>query len=93
MKLFTDSQFTRWGRSLSVLLVVALLLPFMATELKPEVAPRAQPILLQMAAERPDATLSVIVQKAVKDTQVESLVARLGGAVTARPAHHQCLWR
>ena len=36
-----------------------------------------------MAAERPDATLGVIVQKAVKDTQVESLVARLGGTVTA----------
>jgi serine protease AprX len=82
-KPFTGSQFTRWGRYLSVLLVVALLLPFMATELKPELAPRAQPILLQMAAERPDATLSVIVQKAVKDTQVESLAARLGGTVTA----------
>ena len=82
-KPFTSSQFISWGRCLSVLLVVALLLPFMATELKPELAPRAQPILLQMAAERPDATLSVIVQKSVKDTQVESLVARLGGTVTA----------
>ncbi len=82
-KLFTGSQFTGWGRYSSVLLVVTLLLPFMATELKPELTPRAQPILLQMAAERPDATLSVIVQKTVKDTQVESLVIRLGGTVTA----------
>jgi serine protease AprX len=82
-KLITSSRSVNWGGRLSILLVVALLLPFMATELKPELAPRAQPILLQMAAERPDATLSVIVQKAVKDTQVESLVARLGGTVTA----------
>jgi serine protease AprX len=65
------------------LLVAALLLPFMATGPMQAVTPRAQPILLQMAAERPDATLSVIVQKTVKDTQVESLVARLGGTVTA----------
>jgi serine protease AprX len=83
MKPITSSRSVNWGGRLSVLLVVALLLPFMATELKPELTPRAQPILLQMAAERPDATLSVIVQKAVKDTQVESLVARLGGTVTA----------
>ena len=82
MKPITGSQFTRWGRYLSVLLVVALLLPLMGMAPKAEVTPRAQPILLQMAAERPDATLSVIVQKAVKDTQVENLVARLGGTVT-----------
>jgi len=67
---------------LSVLLVVALLLPLTGLAPKPEAAPRAQPILLQMAAERPDATLGVIVQKTAKDTQVESLVARLGGTVT-----------
>ena len=82
MKLITGSQFTKWGRYLSVLLVVALLLPLMGTAPKAEVAPRAQPILLQMAAERPDETVGIIVQKTVKDTQVESLVARLGGAVT-----------
>ncbi len=78
----TGSQFMRWGRCLNVLLVVALLLPFMATESKPEIAPRAQPILLQMAAERPDATLSVIVQKTAQDASVEELIAQLGGAVT-----------
>jgi serine protease AprX len=71
-----------WSRRLSVLLVVALLLPLMGMAPNPEVAPRAHPILLQMAAERPSEMVGIIVQKTVKDTQVESLVARLGGTVT-----------
>ena len=71
-----------WVRQVSILLVVALLLPLAAAGPAPEVTPRAQPILLQRAAERPDETLGVIVQKSVKDARVENLVARLGGTVT-----------
>jgi serine protease AprX len=43
---------------------------------------RAQPQLLALAAQRPDAQVSVIVQKTVKTDSVEQLVARLGGQVT-----------
>ena len=68
------------NRAFSVLLVVALLLPFLVTA--PDVPARAQPILLQMAAERPEETVGVIVQKLGKDTNVEDLVSRLGGVVT-----------
>ena len=70
------------NRAFSVLLVVALLLPFLVTAPAPDVPARAQPILLQMAAERPEETVGVIVQKLGKDTNVEDLVSRLGGVVT-----------
>jgi len=71
-----------WARQVSILLVVALLLPLAAVGSAPEVTPRAQPILLQLAAEHPDETLGVIVQKTVQDARVENLVARLDGTVT-----------
>jgi len=77
------------GRAFNVLLIVALtfatfspgLVPLVVMGPAPEVAPRAQPLLLAMAAERPDETVRVIVQKLVKDASVEELVARLGGVV------------
>src|SRR5512136_2237071 len=71
-----------WARPVSILLVVALVLPLMAAGPAPEATPRAQPILLQLAAEHPDETLGIIVQKSVTDTRVENLVARLDGTVT-----------
>ncbi len=43
---------------------------------------RAQPILFSLAAEQPDASVSVIVQKTGSGPNVEGLVARMGGAVT-----------
>ena len=81
-KLVTPSQSTNWRRIFSILLIVALLVPFVAMAPTPDSPPRAQPILLQIAAERPEETVGVIVQKRVKDTSVEDLVARLGGVVT-----------
>ncbi|HBY99529.1 MAG TPA: peptidase S8 [Chloroflexi bacterium] len=47
-----------------------------------EPAPRAQPLLLEMAAEHPEATVGVIVQKVAKDESIEDLVTVLGGVVT-----------
>jgi serine protease AprX len=76
------SRSANWNKRLSVVLVAVLLLSFVTMGPQPEVTPRAQPLLLQMAAERPDQSLSIIVQKSVKDSRVESLVTRLGGAVT-----------
>ena len=72
-----------WGKGLSVLVLLALL-AILAPAVPSFSAPVSiQPILVQMAAERPDAMISVIVQKTVKDTSVEELVANLGGKVTA----------
>ena len=71
----------RFAAALSILVIAALVLlpmsivPTHAAEL------RAQPILLALAAEQPDATLSVIVQK-TGPAGMEQLVASLGGTVT-----------
>ncbi len=48
----------------------------------PSIVLRAQPDLLRMAAARPEATVGVIVQKAVMDTRIEEAVVRVGGTVT-----------
>jgi hypothetical protein len=82
MKVKIEGLRFNWARQVSILLVVALLLPLAAVGSVPEVTPRAQPILLQLAAERPDEMVGVIVQKTVKDARVENLVARLDGTVT-----------
>ena len=77
------SYSSNWARCLSLVLVVMLVLPFMAVT--PAHAPavaRAQPVLLQMAAQQPDQVVSVIVQKAMKDDRAEKAVSALGGRVT-----------
>jgi len=63
-----------------VVLVLSLLMP-LAVPLTQQAA-RIQPLLVQLAAQEPDQTVSVIVQKAVKDDRVEKAVAALGGMVT-----------
>jgi len=47
-----------------------------------DVIVKAQPVLVQMAAEHPDTIISVIVQKTTQDNRVEELVAKLNGTVT-----------
>jgi serine protease AprX len=79
-KLTASSRVINWGRPLSLLLVLALVLPVLV--LAPSGVPRAQPVLLQIATERPDETLPVIVQRWGTDTGAEDLVRRLGGVVT-----------
>ena len=73
-----------WAQRLNLLFALALLLPLMAVA--PAQAsspvPNVQPILLQMAAEQPEAMVSVIVQKTARDSRLEDLVTRLGGVVT-----------
>jgi serine protease AprX len=72
-----------WRQRLSLLLVVALLLPLVAVApVQASLAHNVQPLLLQMASAQPEARVSVIVQKTNKDTRVEELMARLGGKVT-----------
>ena len=84
-KLDSICKSSNWGRCLSSLLVVALLLPLVAVApvQAPGLAGNVQPLLLQMAVARPEAKISVIVQKTVKDSRLEDLVARLGGTVTS----------
>jgi len=65
-----------------MLLTVVLLVSWMVMAPAPEASPRAQPVLLAMAAEHPNETVGVIVQKLVKDTSLEELVARMVGVVT-----------
>jgi serine protease AprX len=47
-----------------------------------QVAVKAHPLLVQMAAEQPEQVVSVIVQKMAKETDLEAKIARLGGVVT-----------
>jgi serine protease AprX len=72
----------RWR--LSLWLVVALMLPLVAVApvQAPSLAQHIQPLLLQMAAEQPEATVGVIVQKAAQDSHLEEVVTSLGGIVT-----------
>jgi serine protease AprX len=76
-----------WGGKVKYLnLVVALAL--VMTLAMPLAAPlaqlgaRIQPLLVELAAQDPDQTVSVIVQKSVKDDRVEQAVGALGGTVT-----------
>jgi serine protease AprX len=81
-KLLAGRRCANWNGLLSGLLILALLAPVLVMSPTPDVAPRTQPVLLEMAAERPDSMLDVIVQKLVRDASVERSVARLGGVIT-----------
>ena len=75
---------SNWARRLSLLVALALLLPLVVVAPAHASSPvqNVQPILLQMAAEQPEALVSVIVQKTARDSRLEDLVTRLGGVVT-----------
>ncbi len=71
-----------WNGPLFLLVILTFLsLALLGASAVP-LAARAQPILLTLAAQQPDATVSVIVQKTVHDTSVEALVTQLGGKLT-----------
>ena len=76
-----------WGgrvKRLNMLVAVALMLSLVMPLAAPlaQQAARIQPLLMQLAAQDPDQTVSVIVQKAVKDDRVERAVASLDGYIT-----------
>jgi serine protease AprX len=71
-----------WGRTLRLTLLAVIVMPAFAAAPKVDVAPRAQQEALDMAAQRPDAKVAVIVQKAVRNNGPEQMVGRLGGKVT-----------
>ncbi len=78
---------TRLATYLSLLLVVAVLIPYlgsatMALAGTPSGPLKAQPQLLQLASAQPAATVSVIVQKAGTGSSLEAMVSEMGGHVT-----------
>ncbi len=72
-----------WCRTFNLFVLLALLVMFAPLAPPSQAASRAQPALLTIAAEHPDAQVSVIVQKLARDAAVEQLVTNLGGGVTA----------
>src|SRR5688572_30282462 len=71
-----------WRRTFGLLVILVLLAPFATPTPVVATPPRAQPALLALVAERPTASVSVIVQKSAPDAAIEAAVARLGGVVT-----------
>jgi serine protease AprX len=75
-------QSANWGVLPRLLLAAALLIPALSAAPRADAASKVQPDLMAMATRHPDASVSVIVQKLVKDRSVETMVGQLGGTVT-----------
>jgi hypothetical protein len=71
-----------WNEALNSVLILVLLLSLLLLRPRSNGRSRVQSVLFELAAARPDEVVSVIVQKAMTDSSVEELVARLGGTVT-----------
>ena len=71
-----------WNEALNFVLVLVLLLPLLLLRPRSNSRLRTQPVLLELAATRPEEVVSVIVHKGMTGSSVEELVARLGGIVT-----------
>jgi serine protease AprX len=70
-------------RILQLLIVASLLFAVGGSPPQTASAAKAQPQLVQMAAEKPDALVRVIAQKTAGAEGVEALVSKLGGRVTS----------
>jgi serine protease AprX len=73
---------TQLQRILTLLLSVALLAGLGGSWLPPARAANLHPLLAQLAADAPEQTVAVIVQKVTTSRQAETLVAELGGRIT-----------
>jgi hypothetical protein len=71
-----------WNEALNFVLVLVLLLSLLLLRPRSNFRRSAQPVLSELGATRPDEVVSVIVQKAIIDSNLEEWVARLGGTVT-----------
>src|SRR5215207_11710629 len=65
-----------------IVLLFALLMALIPQVPHLEAAPRAQPELVALAQQQPQATIGVIVQKNIIGNDVEQRVSQLGGIVT-----------
>jgi len=75
---------SKWPKIVQTLIILAFITGLLGTASTPAVVTPANvhPLLLQLAKEKPEQTVSVIVQKADASDQVERLVGKLGGQVT-----------
>jgi serine protease AprX len=69
-------------RFLQFLIIASLFMAGVGSAPRPAFAGKAQPQLMLMAAEQPDALVRVIVQQSAGATGAQAQVAKLGGAVT-----------
>lgn len=77
----TKPQSVNWGgRMLNVAIILALVAGLFPASMSPTL--RAHPALLRLAAEQPNTTVRVIVQKNAPDADLEAYVSKLGGHVT-----------
>ena len=65
-----------------IVVVFALLVALIPNMPRLQAAPRAQPELIALAQQQPDATIGVIVQKYETGTAVEQRVTQMGGTIT-----------
>jgi serine protease AprX len=70
----------RWPVIGMVLITLAIMSLLTASAAAP--TPRAQSLLLELAAQHPDTLVSVIVQQTTKDSRVQDMVSSLGGEIT-----------
>lgn len=82
-RIFSRLIFPNWCRAYSIVLVLTLFLALFPFVINSQETSTIQPVLLQMATERPDAQINVIVQKSDTSKQIEQSVVGLGGKVTA----------
>jgi len=75
---FTVQRLKRY----SLVVLLALLLPLTALASARSNSSRVQPALLTLVQQRPNTTVSVIIQKQRQETDVEQVVIGLGGVVT-----------
>src|SRR5438045_1953576 len=72
----------RISSNMVIVVLFALLVALIPIVPRLEEAPRAQPELIALAQQQPDATIGVIVQKNEAGTDVEQRVTQLGGTIT-----------
>jgi serine protease AprX len=72
----------RISSTMVIVVLFALLVALIPSVPRLEAAPRAQPELIALAQQQPDATIGVIVRKDAAGANLEQRVAQLGGAVT-----------
>jgi serine protease AprX len=72
----------RISSTLGIVVLFALLVALIPIVPRLEAAPRAQPELIALAQEQPQATIGVIVQKNLNGSELERRVTELGGIVT-----------
>src|SRR5581483_7647952 len=71
-----------WMRAVGLLGILLVLLAFVPLRQASPAIQRADPSVLQIAAQHPDQPISVIVQKQSQGSNLEALVGQLGGRVT-----------